>query len=266
MANVMLKDMKKKLLAGILPPVIITVFIIMIVSIWPGFKDEIAAFQEILENPVYIAFLGQLGLTQIDTFQGFFYMYIFSILEMMMIFLTMIIPTRMVTAEVDKRTLDVTLSYPLSRWRYLLEKFSVYLIFNLLYPILIFSVTITATKIMNETMDFKLLTYTLIGEWLLFFTLGAIALLCGAIFLEGKKALTAAGGIIVGMWILVRVGTIVDWLNFIRYISIFNYLHPATIITEGIMPLDELFIVLGIGVVSLIGALVIFEKRELAII
>lgn len=265
MVNVMLKDMWKKWLAGILPPVIIILFIPMITGLWPTIKDQMAAFQEILQNPVYIAILGQLGIADITTFEGFYNMYIFVILEMLMIFITMLIPVRMVTTEVDKRTLDITLSYPISRWRFLFEKFAVYLIYNLLYPILILIITLISNRIISEDMNYVLLLYSTIGSWLLFFSLGAISLLCGAIFLEGKKAIAAAGGIIIGMWILVRIGGIVESINFLKYLSLFNYLNAAKIFANGAMPLDELFIVLGIGLVSLVSALVIFEKRELAI-
>lgn len=266
MVKVMLKEMRKKLLSGILPPLLVVLFVPMIASLWPTFKDQIAAFQELLQNPIYSAILGQLGLNDLSTFQGFYNIYIFVVLEMVILFITIIIPARMITAEVDKRTLDISLSYPISRWRYVLEKFGSYLIFNLLYPILMLLVTLISSKILNEEMNFVLLTYGFIGSWLQFFALGAISLLCGAIFLEGKKAIAAAGGIIVGMWILVRVGGIVESVNFLKYLSLFNYLNTAIIFSEGVMPLDELFIILGVGFVSLISALVIFEKRELAIV
>ncbi|NHJ46961.1 MAG: ABC transporter permease subunit [Asgard group archaeon] len=265
MTTVLLKEMRKRWLAGILPPVILLLFIPMIAALWPTFQDQIAIFQEFLENPVYQAMLGHLGLGDISTWQGLYNMYIFVVLEMAMIFITMIIPARMITKEVDKRTLDITLSYPISRWRFILEKFGTYLIYNLLYPILFITVTIISNEVLNEEMNYVLLTYGFIGNWLLFFALGAISLLCGAIFLEGRKAIAAAGGIIVGMWILVRMGGIVESVNFLKYLSLFNYLNAAVIFTEGSMPIDELFIVIGVGLASLIGALVIFEKRELAI-
>jgi len=266
MVYVLLKNMRKKLFSGILPPLIIVLFIIMIAAVWPTVKDQMAAFQEILQNPVYEAILGQLGVGDITTFQGFFNIEIFVMTEMIMIFITMIIPARMITSEVDKRTLDISISYPISRWRFLLEKFSAYLIFNLLYPIIMITSTVIANEIINEEFNYVLLTYATIGTWLLFFALGAISLLCGAIFLEGKKAIGAAGSIILGMWILIRFSGFIEELDFLKYLSLFHYLNAATIFKAGAMPLDELFIVIGVGLAALISALIIFEKRELAIV
>ena len=266
MVHVLLKNMRKKILSGILPPLIIVLMIIMLAGVWPTVKDQMAAFVDILQNPVYEAILGQLGVGDISTYQGFFNIEVFTMTEMVMIFVTMLIPARMITSEVDKRTLDITISYPISRWQLILEKFSAYLIYNLLYPILIIITTIISNEILQEEFNYVLLTYAAIGTWLLFFALGAISLLCGAIFLEGKKAIAAAGGIILGMWAIIRISGFIDELDFLRYLSLFNYLNAAVIFEAVKMPLDELFILIGVGLASLIGALVIFDKRELAIV
>ncbi len=266
MVHILLKNMKKSILSGILPPLIIVLMIIMISGIWPSVKVHMATFADILENPVYEAMLGQLGLADISTFQGFLSIEIFTMLEMTMIFITMLIPARMITSEVDKRTLDITISYPITRWRLILEKFGAYLIYNLLYPILLITTTIIANEILNEDINYTLLSYAAIGSWLLFFALGAISLLCGAVFLEGKKAIAAAAGIILGMWVLVRFSGFVEELDFLKYMSLFHYLNAAVIFNAGKMPLDELFIVIGVGLAALISALIIFEKRELTIV
>lgn len=266
MISVLLKNMKKKWLIGILPPLIVVLFIFMITGIWPSIEDQMVGFQEILQNPVYEVFLGQLGIGDISTFQGFFNIEIFVVLEMMMIFIAMLIPARMITSEVDKRTLDIAISYPISRWRLVLEKFSVYLIYNLLYPLIIVPSTIIVNQIIKAEFNYVMLTYAAIGTWLLFFAIGAISLLCGAIFLEGKKAIGAAAGIILGMWVLVRFSGFIDELDFLKYLSLFHYLNAAEIFKAGAMPLGELFIVIGVGLAALISALIIFEKRELAIV
>ncbi len=266
MVTVLLKNMKKKWLTGILPPFIIVIFIPMIAAIWPTIAEHMVSLQVILENPVYEVILGELGLVDMSTFQGFFTIEIFTMLEMVMIFITMLIPVRMITSEVDKRTLDITISYPISRWRLILEKFGAYLIYNLLYPILMITTAVIANEILQEEFNYVLLIYATIGSWLLFFALGAISLLCGAIFLEGKKAVAAAGGIILGMWVLLRFSGFIDELDFLKYMSLFHYLNAAAILNAGAMPLGELFIVIGFGLAALISSLIIFEKRELAIV
>jgi ABC-type transport system involved in multi-copper enzyme maturation permease subunit len=183
---------------------------------------------------------------------------------MLMIIVTIFLPVKLISAEVDNHTLDVMLSYPIRRWRYIFEKFSVYLTYNLLYPILMLLFTLLSAAAVNETITVLTFTYSVIGVWFLFFALGSISLLCGALFLKSKKALTASGIIIFGQYILVRVGGMVDAAAPLKYFSLLNYLNAGTIVTSGTMPIGELLIVITVGVIALLGSLYIFQKRELA--
>jgi len=231
---------------------------------WPTLQDQISMFEELLDTPVYQAILGQLGMIGFGSFDGAIYMYIFSTLEMLMIVLTVFIPVRLISSEVDRNILDIILSYPIPRWRFLLEKFSVYLTYNLLYPVLLlFAVILSATGI-GESINLATFTYSVIGVWLLFFALGALSLLCGALFLKSRKALPASGIIVFGQYILVRVGGMVDAAAPLKYFSLFNYLNAGTIVNTGTIPILELIIVITVGVIALVGALYIFQKRELA--
>jgi ABC-2 type transport system permease protein len=264
MSHVYLKGLKKRWLSGIMYPIFIALFVPLIAYMWPMLQDQISTFAELLDTPVYQAILGQLGMIGFGSFDGAIYMYIFSTLEMLMIFVTVFIPVRLISSEVDQNTLDIILSYPIPRWRFLLEKFSVYLTYNLLYPaLMIFAVVLSAIGL-GESINLATFTYSVIGVWLLFFALGSISLLCGAIFLKSKKALPASGILILGQYILVRVGGMVSNAEPLKLFSLFNYLNAGTIVNSGTMPINELFIVIVVGVIALAGALYIFQKRELA--
>ena len=264
MSQVYLKGLKKRWLSGIMYPIFIALFVPLIAYMWPMLQDQISTFTELLDTPVYQAILGQLGMIGFGSFEGAIYMYIFSTLEMLMIFVAVFIPVRLISSEVDESTLDVMLSYPIPRWRFLLEKFSVYLTYNLLYPALMLLAAVLSAVGLGESINLTTFTYSVIGVWLLFFALGSISLLCSALFLKSKKALTASGVIILGQYILVRVGGMVSEAEPLKYFSLFNYLNAGTIVSSGTMPLTELLIVIGVGIIALIGALYIFQKRELA--
>ncbi|MHA2184238.1 MAG: ABC transporter permease subunit, partial [Promethearchaeota archaeon] len=190
MTKVYFKGLKKKWLRGILYPLLASILIPLIAYMWPMLQDQISAFAELLDSPVYQAILGQLGLIGFGSFEGAIYMYIFSWIEMLMIFVTIFVPVRLISAEIDNNTLDVMLSYPIPRWRYLLEKFSVYLTYNLLYPVLMLFFTLISAVVINETITIMTFTFSVIGVWFLFFALGSISLLCVTIFLKSRKALT----------------------------------------------------------------------------
>lgn len=264
MVRVYLKTIRKTWLGGITAPLLIVILIPMIMLIWPEMKAQAASFMELMKNPVYKVIAGDLVNTNLGTWQGFFFMEIFMCVDWVVLFLAIFSPARLITNEVDKKTLDVVLSFPISRWRFILEKFCVYLTFNALFPILIFTVTYIGTQYMGETLDYTILGYSLVGTWFLLFTLGALSLFCGAIFLEGNRTIAASGALILGQYILLRYAGIVESMYFLKNWSLFNYLNAASIMKTGQLPINDLLIMSLVGVVALFGALYTFQKRELA--
>ena len=93
-----------------MPPLSIALFVPIIASIWPTLKEQAASFQELLKNPIYKAFLGQV--VDISTWQGVYFMYIFVWMEWILIFASIFFPVRIISREVEKKTLDIALSYP----------------------------------------------------------------------------------------------------------------------------------------------------------
>ena len=263
MVHVYLKNLLKSWKSHVIPPLLVVLMIPMIAAIWPELHKASEMFEEILNSPAYTAFLGHLGMGDLSTWNGMFYMYCFIWLEMIMVFLVIFFPSRMITTEVDKKTLDMMLSLPIPRWRFLLEKFLVYLTYNLLYPIIILFISYLSTTLMGEQMDYTLLTYSLIGIWMLFFALGAVSLLCGALFLESRKALGVSAFLILAMYIIVRIGGMVESLKVLKYFSIFNYMAAGNILESGVFPVIDFFVLLGVGIVALVASLWIFQKREL---
>ena len=188
-----------------------------------------------------------------------------------MIFATIFIPARILASEMDNNTLDVMLSYPIPRWRYALEKFSVFLTYNLLYPVLILLTTFFVNIIMvnidfihaEEAVDLVVVGYATIGSWSLFFALGALSFLCGTIFLESNKAMAMSALVILGQYMMERFGGIVKSINFLQDFSLFHYMLPAAINRTGTFPIGDLIIVISVGLIATVGALYIFQRREL---
>ncbi len=91
-----------------------------------------------------------------------------------------------------------------------------------------------------------------------------MSLLCGTLFLESNRALSASGILIVTQYVMTRLGGLGD-LSFLKDLTVFNYLSTGSILQNGGMILNELAVVLGVGIAALATALYVFQKRELAI-
>ena len=261
--RVFLKNLRKGWFGGIIPPLIVSLMAPMLTGIWPSFKEQAAAFSEILKNPIYQTLLGEMVMFDMSTWEGMFYMYVGLILEYAILFVAILVPVRLITNEVDKNTLDVTLSYPIPRWRYILEKFGVFMTYSTLYPIILYAFAVVCTNAIGETMDFNVLSYAFIGAYLQLIALGAISLLCGAVFLESSRALSVSGALMLAQYVMTRLGDLGPF-NLLKDLSLFNYVSMGTVTRLGEIPMNEATILIVVGLVALVTALYIFQKRELA--
>ena len=262
MLSVYLKFLKKNLAWGIIPPLLFSFFIPVISYGWSTIEPQIENFSELLESPLYEVVLGSYSSFTLTDWTGFYYMEIFTFLELVIIFTVILVPSRLITSELDNKTLDLILSYPISRWRYVLEKFFVFLTYNLLYPVFILILTYQSIISLNLEMNLVLLLYSLFGVWMMMFSLGSLSLLCGIIFFESNRSLAASSIIVLSQYFLIRVGAISHSLSYLKNYSIFNYLTAYTIVTSQKIPVYDFFIVSSIGIFALILSLILVEEKE----
>ncbi|MHA1989895.1 MAG: ABC transporter permease subunit [Candidatus Hodarchaeales archaeon] len=259
------KFLRKGWLLVLLPGLVIAVFGLMMASIWPEFESVIndPSFTELLNSPFYQALAGT-GTLNLSTFEGFWAIEILTILDFLMLFIVIFFPSRIITNEVDKNTLDIALSYPVPRWQFVLQKFLVYLTQMAVFSALIFISAFLSEVIVGEPFNYENLFLACVAIFLLFFALGSLSLLAGALFLESGKALPVAAVFIIGSWIFDTIGTLSESYEILRNFSVHYYLVPTDILGSGEFPLDGFFIVLAIGVIAFIGSLIVFQKKELS--
>ena len=266
MVYVYLKNLKKSWLSGIVPPALIIGFVGTIAISWPSMQELILDRLQTMNNPIMQAILGDLGLEGLGfTWEAALFMYAGGTMNILLLFIAIFIPARLLSAEIDKKTFDIALSLPVPRWRYLLEKFAVFVTYSFILPLSMVGIMLGSTAVMGETMNVNLVLNYALGFWLLLFTLGAMSLLCATIFLESNRSLAAAGIVIGGQYFLDSLGGILEALGNLQIFSLFNYFNLAAIQEAGSLPLVDVIVVLGVGFFTLLAALVIFDRREYAI-
>lgn len=263
MLTIYKKNLRKNWIINILPPFIIVTFVLLIASSWSSMKDIIIDRLATMNNPIMVAILGDLGVEGIDNvFMASIFMYAGGTANLVILFAAILIPSRLLSEEIDKNVLDVILSYPILRWRYLLDKFLVYLTYSLSYPIIVFITMMGSAAINNENMDISLVLNYSISLWFLLFAVGSVSLLMTSIFLDSNRSLAAAGLVAIGQYFLDSLGGIIPALQDLQFLSLFHYLKLGAILNEGMIPLNELFIISFVGFFATLLALWIFDHRE----
>jgi len=279
MLTIYTKQIHKNWFAWSLISIIMAAFSLFMVLIWPSFEPYVEMLQEMLELPFYVAILGE-GLPM-TSLEGLLSMELFIMADIFFMGLILLFGIQCITREVDSGSLDFMLSFPVPRWRFLLEKLAAFITVTISYPILtaagaILGVVVIGVEFQSNGLEAFFLG--LFGRWVLYVTLTCLVVLLSVIFMDTGKTLTFGGLLLGGSFLLDTLGGLVIMADaamgeLIQGMSLYYYLDGALImdmvIKEGVsgFPLGEFILILAIGIVAIFLSLVIFDnpirqKRE----
>ena len=258
------KGLRKGWFIGLAPPIVLGILSLVYIAFWVMISKDAQAFIELFKNPAYSTILGnEITNINIATFTGFFSLEFFFTSQYLLIIIPIFLGSNIASKEIDNKTLDVVLSYPIPRWRLFTEKFLVYNTYNLTYILIIVPLTVFGTWIINETMNYLSLVYSLVGLWLFLYAAGSLTILCGTIVMNAGKSYALSGTILIGMILIDRIGGLIPSLNWLQLFSLFHYLQGSKIMNTGTLPMNEVIIVASFGTLSFLLALAIFQKKEI---
>ena len=276
MLTIYKKQLQKTWLFWILPNLLLVAMALLVVGIWPEYEPILIQMEEAFkDNPLLDAFMGE---SNLGTFEGFVTVEMFIMADIVFMALILLVGTMAIAREADSGTLDVILSYPVPRWKFLLQKLLAIITLSLAFPILTWGAVTIGVEVLNSidpnlNLEFNNEAFflALLGKWIVYMVFTCITILCSVIFMETTKTLGSAGLIIGGSWIFERFGGLIRTANeeiadIIQGVSLFHYLDAPTVM-KAIMageeyPFGELFLVLFVGFVALGLSLVLFWKRE----
>ncbi len=185
----------------------------------------------------------------------------------------------LLSQDVEDKTIDLTLSKPISRYNFLGSKIAFLYVFIMATIGIVFLITMGSMagssvyqvgtgSILWDLYYFDRLWVTYISVVLFLAALAMVAIFFSTIFLNTRKSM--AFGVIV-LFVMFFLGEFYIYMDEavqnIKYFSIFHYFNPADYIVHGDFTLfTRDIIVLGIINASLIGAsLFVFDRKDIPI-
>jgi hypothetical protein len=80
---------------------------------------------------------------------------------------------------------------------------------------------------------------------------------------EGSKTTGAIMGVTIFMFMIQIVSNIAGWQDGLGYISLFRYYNMIELMTSHIFDLVNVIVPMVVGIVSIIGAYVLFWKKDI---
>ena len=237
---------------------------LLIVAIYPAFAASGAELEEAMENlpDAYKAFTG--GVLSLTEFDGYLVSQYLIILPLILAIFAIIEGTGALRGEEERGSMDTLLSLPLARSQVVFHKAIATLLSIALVLVIIGIVLAVSVAFVEEaTLALDRLAVVLLNS----FGMGAL-FYCFSLFLSASLPSRRLAGVIgavfaVGAYFFDAMTDIVEGLHDFRYFGPFNYFEPLAILKEDLSFLNS-GVLLGASLVFLLGAVLIFQRRDIA--
>ena len=211
-------------------------------------------------------FLAAFGMTGSPSDPGvFFTTYIASWLWPVMAAIgALLIGTRAAAADLDRGFLDLPLSTPISRSRYLGASIAGQALVMAVLALTAIAGVWVVGRLVDA--DFDAVNFLLAGvlAWLFGCAIAGVTTLLSVITLSRAQAAGIAGGVLVAMYLVFVVTQVSpDWA-WLATLSAWDHFETTPIIDHGTVPIGDMALFAGIAIAGWLGALAAFRGRNLA--
>ncbi|MDD5693604.1 MAG: ABC transporter permease subunit [Patescibacteria group bacterium] len=167
--------------------------------------------------------------------------------------------------EMEKGTIELLLSQPVSRLKLFFSRYITGIINLLIFSILSILVIFPLVAIHGVQIDSK-------GVWVLFllsflfaWAIYGIATLASAVVSEKGKASFITAGILILMYVMNIVAGLKDSLKDLKYFSFFYYYNPTLAMNKGEFVSGALLVFASIAIITTLLAALWFNKRDVTV-
>jgi beta-exotoxin I transport system permease protein len=177
----------------------------------------------------------------------------------------MVVASGSVASEVERGTIDLVLSRPVGRTRFLLAKAvaSIVAVTAAEAGGLVGVLLARASISHIDEISISSILSAFLASWILFVALSMIGVLASSVSSLRSRALGLAVGAVVGWFFLNFIALLIDGVSGMRFVSPFHYFSPGTILA-GTAEGWDLAVLAGLAAVSLVAATWWFDRRDLA--
>ncbi len=236
----------------------------MMVWFWPQMGG--AEYAELAESmpPEMIALFGDAELS-LASLGGYFQTEYLGLMWMVIVAAALIgYAAKMIAGEVNGGTMELLLSQPLSRSKFILTRMA-----GLVLQVLLLSAaTFVPIQILGPGYDIELTAKVF---WLLFglgsllmLAIGSFAFMVSALSRDGGRPTTLTSAVIAGMWIASFLADVSDFADALDPFNLLSYWEPGKVINNGALATNAWWVYAGVSVVCLVIAYIGFMRRDVA--
>jgi ABC-2 type transport system permease protein len=233
---------------------------------YPAIRDSQPAIQQFMNKalPENLSSAFAYDLNKYGTPAGYLNMEMFFFLAPVLILVfTIGFGTGAIAGEEEKGTLDLLLSFPLPRWRQVVEKAAAMVILALVLVFVLWAGLSIGARIVNMEISLGSLAGMCLSTLLLGIDFGMIALAVGSGTGSAGLAMGVTVALAVSSYLVNGFSTVVDLFRHFQKYSLFFYYIGGEPLASQLNP-AHIIIMLIVAIVFLLLAILGFRRRDIA--
>jgi ABC-2 type transport system permease protein len=221
-------------------------------------------FSELLENPVYAGFTGGRSISMLEV-KGFVTLEFFSWWWMLAGLFVAYLSVSVIANDFENKRMDIMLSTPISRRRYLLEKFGAMSIIALLMILVAIVGLAGGLASIDALSEFSAAAaaLALIGCLPFLMVIAAVGIFTAVLFQKVRTGMGVTFAFVFAEFFLYTFGGFSKSLEWMKTISIFNYWDYSSVILEDLFKSGDFVILAVLAIVLVVIGVWVFEKKDI---
>jgi len=221
-------------------------------------------FQELMQNPIYKGFTGGRNVNMLEA-KGFIALEFFSWWWMLTGLFIAYLSVSIIASDFENKHMDVLLSTPVSRRRYLIEKFGAMTIIALLIILMATAGLASGLTSINMLDEFtpNAAFLSLIGCLPFFMVIVAVGMLTAVLFQKVRAGMGLTFAFVFAEFFLHAFGGFSKSLEWMQTISIFKYWDYSSVIIDDFFKAGDFVLLTILAIVLLIIGIWVFEKKDI---
>jgi len=246
-------EFKRTFRSFLLWAVIIIGLSILMLSLYPAFEDSFGDIADYLDMfpPAFLEVfgLGEGGLDMANPYgwygtEGYLFVVLIGGSY------AGILGASILSKEEDDKTIEFLLSKPISRNQILLGKAVVVLINLLLLNGCLF-IVLSATFSFITEYEFVTVLMLCLGPLFLQAIFASIAMAISIFVTKSRMVISCSLGLVIGLYFLEVIATLTDQLNFLKYLSPYEYVNAVSLVNDH--TIEPLYLLIGMGMIFVSG-------------
>ncbi|UCD26688.1 MAG: ABC transporter permease subunit [Candidatus Bathyarchaeota archaeon] len=221
-------------------------------------------FQELLKNPAYAGLTGGRNFSMLEV-KGFVALEYYSWSWMLTGLFIAYLSVSLIASDFENKRMDVMFSAPISRRRYILEKFTAMNLIALFIVLVQIAGLIWGLASINALNEFSAnaVLLSLIGSLPFLMVIAAVGITTAVLFQKVRTGMGITFAFVFAEFFLYTFGGFSKSLEWMKTISIFKYWDYFSVIIDDLFKVGDFLILTVMAIVLVITVIRVFQKKDI---